>query len=365
MTAWTTPRKPQNEDTLKTYCKHLEITPDLIQVAYENWSKAQAGKKNAHRVIKEHGSPEALIQEIHQEIQDRSLKLRPVHRYKRTEPTNGKTRLIGVQSVKQQVCDYVAVTALEPFLTAKTGFYQVSSIKGKGQLFAARTIRRWAQEGGHFVHLDVRQCYPTISGDLVRGILKKYVASSDVLYLADVLLATYKTGLDIGSYFSLRMAQLVLSFAYHYVSDLGKTRRGKHVPLVAHALFYMDDLLLMGTDKRDLRSATRRLETFMRRKLGLELKPWKICQVGDDEPIDMAGYVIRPGRTTIRSSIFLRARKAHRVFQKNPTLRNARRVCAYWGWLKYADTKTFQDTNEILHTQRLARQLISQERPDA
>lgn len=275
------------------------------------------------------------------------------------EPTNGKHRIIGIESVKQQVCDYVAVQALEPLLHARVGFYQVASVRGKGQLFAARTVRHWAHEGGYWVHLDVRQCYPTISHQVVMAILEKYVRSPDVLYVARTLLATYGGGLDIGSYFSLRMAQLVLSFGYHHVEDLAKTRRGHRVPLVTHQCWYADDILLMGHSKRDLRMAARSLERYLRDELGLTLKRWKICRVGDQEPIDLAGFVTRPDRTTIRASIFLRARRAIRHYQRHPSLAGARRVCSYWGWICHSDSRTAIAHNHITETIRAARLMVS------
>lgn len=327
--------------------------------AYQRWAGAQAGRKNAHRVIDEHGSPEALIREITVEIQTRTLTLRPIRHYTRVEPTNGKRRLIGVHSVKQQVLDYVAVTAMEPFLTAKVGFYQVSSTKGKGQLFAAKAVRKWSLDGGYWVHLDVRQCYPSIRSELVLTILRRYVRSPDVLYVAQTILDSYGGALDIGSYFSLRVAQLVLSFGYHHVESLAKVRRGKRVPLVSHQLWCMDDAILMGADKRDLRMAVRSLERYLQSELGLYLKPWKICRVGDEEPVDIAGYVIRPGRTTVRASIFLRICRARRAFVKRPSMLLARRICAYWGWLAHADCERHIQRTHMIEAQTLARQMVA------
>ena len=108
---------------LKSYCKGLVIDRDLIARAYAEWLSGQAGHKNEHRVREEYGNAEALIDEILWEVTLRTLEFRPIHRYERVEPTNGKHRIIGVESVKQQICDYVAILALEPMLDAKVGFY--------------------------------------------------------------------------------------------------------------------------------------------------------------------------------------------------------------------------------------------------
>lgn len=322
---------------MKSYCKGLRIDEALVYRAYERWLKAPAGKKNAWRVSEEYGSAEALAAEIAGEIAARSLTFRPIKRYRHREPTNGKLRVIGVESVKQQVCDYVALEALDGLLSAKVGFWQVSSVKGKGQLMAARAVGRWVQDGGYHVHLDVRKCYPSIKPDVVTRILHRYVRSPDVLYLCGALLATYGGGLEIGSYFSLRMAQLVLSFGYHAVEGMGKRRRGTWRPLVSHQLWYADDVYLFGQDKRDLKSAARQLQRLLLKEFGLSLKPWKVCRVSDQEPVDVVGFTVRRNRVTLRATLFLRACRAFRKYRRTPTLARARRAASYGGWFRHAD----------------------------
>lgn len=323
---------------MKSYCKGLRIDEALISRAYEKWRLAPAGKKNAWRVAEEHDRADALIAEICREITNRRLKLAPIKRYRHREPTNGKLRIIGVESVKQQVCDYVAIEALNALLVAKVGFWQVSSVKGKGQLMAANAVSRWVQEGGYFVHLDVRKCYPSIKPDAVMGILRRYVRSPDVLYLCEALLGTYGDGLEIGSFFSLRMAQLVLSFGYHEVEGMYKTRRSVRVRLVSHQLWYADDIYLFGQDKRNLRIAARQLQRLLLKEFGLHIKPWKICRVSVQEPVDVVGFTVRRNRVTLRSTLFLRACRAFRRYRRKPTLARARRVASYSGWFKRTDS---------------------------
>lgn len=337
----------------------MRIDAALIAAAYESWLRAPAGKKNAWRVEEEYGCADAFLGEIEREIAGRRLGFRPIKRYRHREPTNGKLRIIGVESVKQQVCDYVALEALRPLLAAKVGFWQVSSVKGKGQLIAARAARRWSREGGYHVHLDVRKCYPSIKPEVVSRILRRYVRSPDALYLCEALLATYGGGLEIGSYFSLRMAQLVLSFGYHSVEGMGKVRRGRWVPLVTHQLWYADDIYLFSRDKRDLRSAARRLQRLLSRDYGLRLKPWKVCRVSEQEPVDVVGFTVRPGRTTLRPTLFLRCRRALRRYRRLPTLKSARRAASYWGWVKHTDSTGFVERNGFNQIINRARRHVS------
>jgi len=336
---------------LKSYCKGLVVDREAVESAYSAWLSSDSGHKNAHRVLEEYGSAAALVEEILWEVTMRRLTFRPIVRYKRLEPTNGKVRTIGIASVKQQVVDYVVVTAIQGLLDAKVGYYQVAAVKGKGQKVCARALRRWVPEGGYYVKADVRKCYPSIGHDVVMRILRKYVRSANVLYCAESLLATYEHGgLEIGSYFSLCAAQLVLSCAYHHVEGLHKTRRDRRVSLVSHQIWHLDDVMLFSRGKRDLRMAMRSLEHYMASELGLELKPWKICKVSPDEPCDMGGFVVRHLRSrtgkmrvrvTVRHGTFLRTRRAFRAFARRPGLAASYRVISYWGKLVHSDSYGF------------------------
>ena len=344
---------------LRSYCKGLVMDRAHIAQAYALWEKARAGHKNAWRVPKEYGSADALIDELVAEIDGRCLKLRPIKRYEHIEPTNGKTRIIGVESVKQQVLDYAIVLALQPMLAAKIGHWQVAGVPGRGQCAARNAMRKWVQEGGYHVKLAIRQCYPSISHKVVRRMVRKYVRSTDVLYCVDAILDTYGEGLEIGSYFSLQMAILVVSFGYHHLEGLGKKRRGKWVPLITHQVWHMDDGLILARDKRNLKVAIRSLERYMREEFGLEFKPWKVARTDDIEPLDMGGFVVREGRCTLRAPIFKRAKRAFARFRRLPSLRLAQRVCSYWGWITNTDSDGFILRNNLRKLFKVARSITS------
>ena len=139
----------QRGDTvaMRTYCRGLVIDRKIVGEAYREWLEAPAGRKNAWRVAREHGSAERLVDEVAREIAERRLSFRPIHRYDRAEQANGKVRTIGVSSVKQQLVDYVVVHCCAELIDARTGHYQTSSVAGRGSTFAMRAIRRWVAGG--------------------------------------------------------------------------------------------------------------------------------------------------------------------------------------------------------------------------
>lgn len=343
---------------MKTYCKNLTIDMTLVREALSAWKRAESGHINGWRIYKEYGSEELLILELGREIRNRTLSFEPIKYRSRREPRNGKLRTLGQESVKQQIADYLAVLCLNDLINAKLGFYQVSSIKGKGILFGAKTIKKWCRDGGYWVHLDIKKCYSNIRHEDVMAVLRKYVRSEDVLYLCESLLNTYGNGLNIGSYFSLKISQLILSFGYHHVERLASYRRGNRRALVTHQLWYADDIYLFSNDKRNLKKALKCLITYMRINFGLSFHNWKISRV-DDEGISAMSFVCGPERMTIKPKLFLRIKRAFQKFDENPNIHNARRVCSYWGMLKHSDSFLLTKENEYDRIFRNAKIYIS------
>ena len=349
---------------MKSYCKNTTIARDDVLNALETWKDGESGRKNAHRIVEEYGSEDALVEEIHGQIRDRSLSFRPICRYEHVEPTNGKLRVIGVESVKQQVCDYLAVMLMDSLYSDKIGYYQVAAVKGKGQRACRTALRRWVRYSKYHVKLDVRKCYPSTRPSTAMRIYEKYVRSDDVLYLVSSLLSTYGEGLEIGSYFALKTMQLVLSFGYHHVESLGHRRRGRWVPLVRHQIWHLDDMLLMSNCKRDLKMAVRSLSGFLHDELGLFVKPWKLKVVSESEPLDIGGWVVRVGRggrarVTLRRGNFLRTCRAFTRFSKQSSLALARRCASRWGQLLHADLRKAVVKRNIPMLFRRARLIVS------
>lgn len=344
---------------MRTYCKNRKITRDDIAEAVSSWSKKGSGRKNFWRIGKEFGSVDSLIDEIESEITDRNLSFKPIRYHETIEPPSNKVRVIGVESVKQQIVGYLAVNMLSGMMDSRIGRFQMSSIEGRGQLKSARTIKRWMRSGKarYWVHLDIRKCYPSFDDQQIIEVFRKYVGSEDVLYVIESLISTYQKGLNIGSYFSLKCCQLMLSFAYHFVEDQHYVRRGRKIWKITNQLWYADDIYLFGTNKSQMRSLIKSLSTYLDDMFRLKLKPWKICMISDQEPIDIAGYVVRIGSTIIRKTIFFRMMRAIRRFKSSMSVKSARSVISYYGWIRHTSSFLMRRKHHISYIMQEARNL--------
>lgn len=338
---------------MKSYCKNFEVTEDLVWRGYSEWSCSESGHKNSWRVFAEYGSIDALVHEIYTEIKSRRLTLRIMRFHTEREP-NGKVRVIGQESVKQQVCDYICIVALSKMFNDKIGYYQIASIKGKGPLFGARKVQKWLKDSKYYIHADIKKCYQSIQlAPLLNYIYKRTKCNEELFYLLLTLFDTYErcdsdnrrmVGLAIGSALSLKLSQLVISNFYHLIEEQYYLRRGKRVRSYTHQIWYADDLYLFGNSKKELRRVISIVSIFMKQAYGVEFKPWKIARC-DSEPVDIAGYVVRKDRITIRDKTYLRIRRAYARFSKCPSIHNARTVCSYWGQLKHTSSRKAIEKN--------------------
>ena len=68
---------------------------------------------------------------IRYEIEHQCLHVKPIQYEKRLDPSSGKIRDIGKESVKQLILDEIAKEGLEELWKRKLGYHQYASIKGK------------------------------------------------------------------------------------------------------------------------------------------------------------------------------------------------------------------------------------------
>lgn len=293
---------------------------------------------------------ERVTNDIHAEIIARNPKFPPIWYKKRKDSSSGKNREIGIQDVKQQIYDYVAVNALEP-IGARIGVHQYASIKGRGPVRGMKKIYKWMRDKTlrYYGKFDVKKCFESISREKMMEFLSRYIKNDPLLWLVDTLLKTFQKGLSIGSYLSQFLCNLYMSQLYHEISErmyhIRKRRAGgtERVNLVKHVLFYMDDIYITGTNAKLLNMAAKRIVSYAA-KMGITIKQeWTIQPCG---VVDMMGFKIYRDHVTIRKRVWKRIRRVYmRTYRKIKThkpipLSTARRCLSYKGF--FDNTNSFR-----------------------
>ena len=235
---------------MKRCCKRINITDrNLIERAAKECLDGKMNRSDVIRMFSEYsgvsynaikkickdkrmmnGVIQTVVDGIQQEIINKKYIVKPIRYRKQVDKCNGKIRNIGIQDIKQQIYDYIAVYAMDELFRKKLGFYQCGALKKKGNEFGSKAIKKWVNN--HNMRwawqADVRHYYETIPKHKLKHLLSRDIDNPDILHLVFFLIDTFDGGLSIGSYLSQYLANYYMSYAYHYVSEqIIKTRKHK------------------------------------------------------------------------------------------------------------------------------------------
>lgn len=378
---------------MKRCCKRINITDrNLIERATKECLHGKMNRSDVIRMFSEYsgvsynvikkickdkrmmnGVIQTVVDGIQQEIINKKYIVKPIRYRKQVDKCNGKIRNIGIQDIKQQIYDYIAVYAMDELFRKKLGFYQCGALKKKGNEFGSKAIKKWVNN--HNMRwawqADVRHYYETIPKHKLKHLLSRDIDNPDILHLVFFLIDTFDGGLSIGSYLSQYLANYYMSYAYHYVSEqIIKTRKHKSGSvstrtLISHSLFQMDDVLFLSKSLKDLKMAAKQFSKYIKEFLGLTLKDTSNFIDLRMEYIDILGRKVSRRSLTVRSSNFIRFRRtASRVRilvrqNKNIPLLLARSYIGRYGAIKHSDTKKFQKKYHVPEDLKRCKNIVS------
>ena len=272
-----------------------------------------------------------------------------------------------------------AVEAMKDFLR-RIGEYQCAALKGRGQSYGIKAIKRWMRNKDirYAGQCDISKCYPSIDRNKLMEFLRKYIKNEPLLELIAMLIMTFDTGLSIGSYLSQYLCNLFLSQIYHEIAEnmyrIRKKRNGtiERVNLVKHQLFFMDDILILGTNAKDIHKAMK-LIIQKADEMGLKIKDsWMVYTTiakrkDDGHFIDIMGVRIYRQHITIRRRVFLRVRRSYKKAQSLVKQRKkipvwlARKCMSYKGILDHTDSYNIKRRYNANKTIQICKGVISHE----
>lgn len=388
---------------MRTHCKDIQLNEETVRPWVEACCMRHRKRYDFQRLFTDHGMDkkecrraledndraafsdaiDAICSDAVERIRKRQLGLPPVLIEERVDDASGKLRLIGRESAMQQVLDHIAVYGAMDVFKCRIVPEQASSIPGRGQIYGIHMIHRWirqdcqakryadmhgvryARKTKWFVKLDVQKCYPTARLDVFMDLFRKDCGNADLLWLWETLLLTHRvqgyTGFMIGALPSQWACQYMMSFIYRFARNQGKNRRGKFVGAVKHMLVYLDDMLLMGSNRGQLRKAVERIVEFARSELGWTIKPnWNIRSI-DLCDIDMMGFTVRAdGSVSIRGRNFVHARRVLLRTQNNMTLSQAYRLTSFKGYFDHSNSRTVRQELHLDAAANRASRIISE-----
>jgi RNA-directed DNA polymerase len=251
--------------------------------------------------------------------------------------SSGKIRTIyKPRFYPDQIIHWALMLQLQPIMMKGMYEYNCGSVPGRGTSYGQNTLRKWLdtdyKNTKYCLKMDVSKFYPSVNNDILKEMFRRKIKDKDCLWLIDSIIDSGQ-GLPIGNYTSQWFANFFLQGLDHYI---------KEKLCVKYYIRYVDDLVLLGSNKKKLHKAREAISDYLN-NINLSLKgDWQVFKV-NSRAIDFLGFRFYRNKTILRKRNALRIRRRMRKIQKKDVLtsKDACAVISYWGWIKRSDSYNF------------------------
>lgn len=311
---------------------------NLIRTAILKGSKGKKKRKDVKTVLADvDGYTEKVYELLSQE---KYVPTKPKERQIFDKSSQKRRTISIVPYYPDGIIHQLCVMAMQDVLMRGMYRWSCASIPGRGNQCAADYVRRSLdndKKGTKYcLKMDIYHYYPSIPPRRLIWALARKIKDKRFLKIVYAIISSNPSGgLAIGFYINQWLANFYLEPLDNFILTL---------PGVGHYVRNMDDMVLLGPNKKKLHKARKEIERFLSQKLGLRLKGnWQVFPV-DDRGIDFVGLRFYHTHTTLRRRNFLRfARQCRSVrkminAQKPIPFRAASGLLARAGQLKHCNS---------------------------
>jgi hypothetical protein len=221
------------------------------------------------------------------------------------------------------------------------GMYEFccASVPKRGTHYGKKYLRKWLDNDHkntkYCLKLDISKYYPSINKDVLKTMFERKFKDKRLLWLIHAIIDSHYQGLPIGNYTSQW-------FANFYLQDIDHTIKEKYH--VKHYMRYMDDMVLLGNNKKELHKVKNSLDILLK-PMGLKLKSnWQVFRV-DKRDIDFLGFRFYRNKTILRKRNTLRIRRRIQKTYKKPKIeyKDASAIISYLGWIKHSNSHKYYE----------------------
>lgn len=299
--------------------------------------KASLGKRKQKRVKRILDNIKFYAEKIQNMLLNKKYSPSPYIIKTIQDSSSGKIRTIyKPRFYPDQIIHWALMLQLQPIMMKGMYEYNCGSVPGRGTSLGQKTLRKWLNNDQrntkYCLKMDISKFYPSIDNDVLKQMFRRQIKDQDCLWLIDAIIDSSK-GLPIGNYTSQWFANFFLQGLDHFIKEkLG----------VKYYIRYVDDLVLLGSNKKKLHKARKHISEYLQ-TIGLTLKSdWQVFKV-NDRAIDFLGFRFFRNKTILRKRNALRIKRRMKKISKKNYLnyKDACAVISYWGWIKRSDSYNF------------------------
>lgn len=235
-----------------------------------------------------------------------------------------------------QIIQWALMLQIQPIITKGMYEYNCGSVPNRGTSYGQKAIRRWLDSDYKntkwCLKMDVKKFYPSINNDILKRMFRKKIKDAQCLQLIDSIIDS-NDGQPIGFFTAQWFSNFFLEGLDHYIKEnLG----------VKYYVRYVDDLVLLGSNKRKLHKVRQAVADYLA-SIDLTLKGnWQVFKV-NDRGIDFLGLRLFRNKKILRKRTALRIKRRVNKISKKGYLneKDASAIISYWGWIRRSDSFYF------------------------
>jgi len=256
----------------------------------------------------------AVIERLMGEIGSGEYRVKPYRNFTVSEP---KKRTISAPHIEDRLVQHALMRVVGSIIDRKFIDQSFACRVGKGTHSCSKQLMKYLQhydEDDYFAHIDMNKYFYSIDKEIIFNKVKRIIKckktlrvfwelifsndyffadNKDVVYCGDELV-----GIAIGAYVSQTNANLMLNDTDHFAKRVLKCK---------HYLRYMDDIVILGRDKKELAY----MKNEIRKKIeseNLKLNPKsKIAKL--KQGVDFVGYRHWKSKKLIRKQSLFRVKR--------------------------------------------------------
>lgn len=304
------------------------VDKENIRMAIIRASENKRQNKEVQEVLRHMDS---YVERVRNQLISHNFKNSKYSTAKIYEPLSKKTReIFKPKFFPDQIVHWSIMLQLQPLIMKGMDPHNCGNIPKRGEQHIRKFLKKIIvgdpRGTKYFLKYDIHQFYPSIDHGILIKKLSKLIKDEELLNLIKEIVEITPSGLPIGTYTSQWLAN-------YYLQDLDHYTREKLN--VKYMLRYVDDVVILGPNKRALHKVKRLIEQFMvQSKLSMKSN-WIIREL-EKQPIDFVGYKFyRNGKITIRHRVWKNARRLILKIQHHGlSFSRAKKFMSYYGYIK-------------------------------
>lgn len=309
---------------------------DLENIKLAIWN-ASEGKRSQKRIKVILNNKDHYAKKVQKMLADKSYKPTIPVIKEIQDNSSGKIRKIYKPNFfPDQIIHWALMLQLQPIIMKGMYEYNCGSVPGRGTSLGQKAVRRWLdgdlKNTKWCLKMDIKKFYPSIDNDILKKMFRKKIKDVECLWLIDTIIDG-NDGQPIGYFTAQWFSNFFLEGLDHYI---------KEILGVQYYVRYVDDLVLLGSNKRKLHKVRKLVQEYLS-GIGLGLKDnWQVFKPSD-RGIDFLGLRFFNNKTVLRKRTALRIKRRVNKIRKKGYLNEkvASAIVSYWGWIKRSNSFRF------------------------